>query len=195
MDRSQKSDRMSPVDVPCASSAEQATFLLGRSLTSNVGVGPQSILSVLPEIGRHPDFDMHQEIAPSSALQPWDTPLADSIHGFGLGACGYLQALGIAFEQRNFDFRAEGRLGEPDGDPVMQVIANTLESVVRLHPDLNVYIPGRCTTLTGSTLLVEAQPRSRVDALGNLDGELTSAACRAFAVTVGARMIDQLTRP
>jgi hypothetical protein len=134
---------------------KQTTFLLSRPLAPNVGIGPQCILGVLFEFGRHANFEVHEKVAPSSALQPWDAPLPYAVHSFGLGACRHHEVLGTAFEQRNLDIGTERGFGETDGNPVMQVVTDSMESVVRPHPDLNIYISRRRTTLTGAALLVE----------------------------------------
>jgi tRNA (Thr-GGU) A37 N-methylase len=99
---------------------------------------------------------------------------------------------GVALEKWDVHIRAESRFGEADRDAVVEVITDTLEAVIGLHMDLHVHVARWCTTLTGSTLLVQPQTRPRIDAFGDFNGQFPLSPDASLAMALATGVIDPL---
>jgi hypothetical protein len=163
-------------------------------LTHEVAIGTKHFFCIIIEIGRHPHLDMHEKIPPSPPLESRHALLPDSVHSFWLRSRRYLELLCSTVEQWYLKIRSERGLSEPDHHSMMEVIANALETVVSFDTDLNVDVPCRSSSLASAALLVQSESGTRVDTLGNLNGQFAFASDPSLTTAHRAWMVDQLPR-
>ena len=108
-----------------------------------------------------------------------------------LRAFGQLD-LGLAAERRHLDRAAERRARHADRHRAMEIVAISLEDVVRLHADLDVEIAVRAAVRPRLAVAARADPHALVDAGRNLDLERLVLLEAALAVAGRARLGDEL---
>lgn len=140
---------------PIGSPPKDAALLARWLFTHEIAVRTKHLFCITIEIGWHSHLDVYEQVSSSPSLETWHALLPDSIDRFGLRAGRYLKLLCCAVEKRYLQIRSEGGFSESDHHSVMEVIANALETVIRLDTDLNVDIPCWSSPLTSSALLVQ----------------------------------------
>jgi hypothetical protein len=161
--------------------------------THEVAIRTKHIFRIVIEISRHLHLDVYEQIPTSPSLESRHTLFPDSVDGFWLRPRRYLEFLCSAVEQWYLKVRSERGLSEPDHHAVMEVITNALETVVVFDTDLNVDVACRSSPLTGAALLVQPESRTRVDTLGDLNGEFALASYPALTTAHRTWMVDQLS--
>ncbi len=101
--------------------------------------------------------------------------------------CGLLQRLDL-------DLGAQGRLGHPDGQRRVEVVALALETGVGGHHQMHEERPSGATPLAGRAPIGQAQGRAVVDPGRHLDGEGALLDAATLAAAIGAGIRDRLAQ-
>jgi hypothetical protein len=73
---------------------------------------------------------MDEQIPTASSLETGDALLPKAIDGLWLRPCGDLQMLRLSIEQRDLHVDTEGRFGESDTDPMVQIVTDPFKTVI-----------------------------------------------------------------
>lgn len=143
------------------------------------------------EVAGNLDDDFDVEIAVTVALETFNPFPFEAEDGVGLGAGGDAD-LGLAGEGGHFDFRAEGRLDELDGDLADEIVAITMKDFVSFDVENDVKIAGGAPTETGFAVADGTEARAGVDAGGDFQFNLAGFFATTGTVANAARFFDDL---
>ena len=141
--------------------------------------------------GDHPDF--HKHVATLFVPDIGQALTADAQKLSALYSFGNGEGKG-AVNARDSDLVAQGGLGKADGTGIDKILSLALVLVALLHIENNEKIAVGASVQTAFAFAPDAQTRSRVDAGGNLNGQLLARLDDAFTVAFGAGMTDNLPR-
>ena len=112
------------------------------------------------------DVRLYEQVAQLTASGVGHSPSTQSEYVSRLGSLGNVQICS-SVQSRDFDGRAQRRLGIPDGQPQDQVVAFTLKQAMRTKAYKAIAVAWRTSIGARFTLASQTDSHSVVDARGN----------------------------